>query len=95
MSYSLAEDRSLTGPGPWTLDYWPADPRGNHVQCFMWALWGVCVCGQNSNPRDGSASILLTESSSQPTFYLHVCVVYVHLIHICVRACVWCRLVET
>lgn len=44
MSYSLAEDRSLTGPGPWTLDYWPADPRGNHVQCFMWALWGVCVC---------------------------------------------------
>lgn len=48
---------------------------------------GVCVCGQNSNPRDGPASILLTESSSQRTFYLHVCVVYVHL-HLCACVCV-------
>lgn len=38
MSYSLAEDRSLMEPGPWTLDYWPADPCGHHVQSFMWAL---------------------------------------------------------
>lgn len=54
---------------------------------FMWALQGWWWWCQSSDPHDGPASILLAESSFQPTLYLHVCAVYVHL-HLCACMCV-------
>lgn len=86
MSYILAEDRSLMEPGPWTLDYWPADPVG-----IMYSLLCGCCCGccwwwyQNSDPHDGLGSILLSPLPSLR--FICICVVYVHL-HLCACVCV-------